>query len=180
MSHLSDLIDLTPITPTPAMADPGPVPDTEDQGPVDPERLERLAQYLLLHPAGAEPEFIAVAFGWTIGEVHAARAVLNAAIEHVGITIVHANDRCYLTTTSRDRSTPTRDASTIAALATQNRPVTAGEARMLTHALNNTWPNVIRDGEKPALAHVVNLGLLTPNDGGEHQPSPALLDAFID
>lgn len=108
------------------------------------------------------------------------RAVLNAAIEHVGVTIVHANDRCYLTTTSRAGSTPTRDASTIAALATQNRPVTAGEARMLTPALNKTWPNVIRDGEKPALAHVVNLGLLAPTDGGERQPSPSLLDAFID
>lgn len=177
---LTDVLDLAEAYPAPHFSTNAPEPDTMVEVVLTPAQLERFARYMLMNSFGAEPGLIAVVFGWTLRELHQARRLLNNVIEQLGVTCVHANDRYYLTTTSRQRSETLRDAADISALTTCNRPLTAGQARMLSHALEGTWPNTLRDGERPALGHTVTLGLLTPTADGDHQPSAALLDAFCD
>jgi hypothetical protein len=178
---LSEILDSTPSRSTAPRLVAPPPHDVNDHGESPNASVSRLARYVLLHPSGAAPAAIAVAFGWTLPELHAARRELNPQLAQFGMQLRNANDAFYMTTTEDiPRSTTLADAAIVAQQTARHHGMNKSAARVIDGILHGRKKNTYSAGESPSIAWAVNIGILSPGDAGDFCPTQALLDAFID
>lgn len=175
---ITELLDTAP----PPAQDPYLVApsQTAQQADSDAARLGRL---MTIKGTPTRPEDIALAFGWSLQQLEAARQSLDDALEQTGLEVRYANGTYYLT--SRGKGTRRQaddDHARVQLVEQRNKPMNTTVASILDDALNGRRKNQYREAEKPRLAEAVNVGYLMPGTPGEPEltPSPALLDAFPD
>lgn len=144
----------------------------EQVGIEDSNGIKRLAAALTANTRMTPTDDLAVALGWTLPQLHRNARALDAALEPVGLRVHRISGQMCI----RPRDANAHDvANEIDRRRAGRDTMTILEARLLRDALLGDSTDTPKDSEKPALGHLINLGVLRP--GRRKEPFHVVTEA---